>query len=200
MKIFSCNACGHALYFSNVACANCGHRLGFVPATLDLVAFDLTGTGDWRPANAAGGQEIFRPCANYTDHSACNWMVRASDANSLCTACRLNRTIPDLSVSGNGLLWQRLQAEKNRLVYSLLRLGLPVVSKEESPERGLAFDFLGDPSPRFREDSGVITGHAQGVITLDIAEADDAVRVRLRQEMAEPYPTILGHFRHESGH
>jgi len=106
-------------------------------------------------------------------------MVHASDANSLCPACRLNRTIPDLSVPGNTLLWQRLQTQKNRLIYSLLRLRLPLFSKQESLEQGLAFDFLGDPNLRFREDSSVIT--------LDIAEADDAVRERVRQEMAEPY-------------
>jgi hypothetical protein len=200
MKIFSCNACGHALYFHNVECTNCGHRLGFVPAVLDLVAFDPDERGNWQPVNPAGGNASFRPCANYTEHSTCNWMVHAADANPLCRACRLNRTIPDLSVSGNKALWRRLQADKNRLIYSLLRLGLPIVSKQESPEQGLAFDFLGDPNPRFREDSGVITGHVQGVITLDIAEADDAVRERTRQDMAEPYRTILGHFRHESGH
>ncbi len=200
MKLFSCNACGNTLYFHNVECTDCGHRLGFVPSRLDLVAFDPTENGDWRPVDTAGGNENLRPCANYADHNACNWMVHKSDANSLCPACRLNRTIPDLSVPGNSLLWQRLQAEKNRLIYSLLRLRLPVVSKQESPEQGLAFDFLGDPNPRFREDSSVITGHAQGVITLDIAEADDVVRERARQDMAEPYRTILGHFRHESGH
>ncbi|MCG6860238.1 MAG: putative zinc-binding peptidase [Chromatiaceae bacterium] len=200
MKLFSCNACGNTLYFHNVECTNCGHRLGFVPARLDLVAFDTAENGDWRPVDPAGENGNLRPCANYTDHNACNWMVHASDANSLCPACRLNRTIPDLCVPGNTLLWQRLQAQKNWLICSLLRLRLPVLSKQESPELGLAFDFLGDPNPRFREDSGVITGHAQGVITLDIAEADDAVRERVRQEMAEPYRTILGHFRHESGH
>ena len=200
MKIFSCNACGHALYFLNVECTHCGHRLGFVPDTLDLVAFDPTENGDWWRVSPSGGNEMFRPCANYTDHNACNWMVHASDANSLCPACRLNRTIPDLSVPGNRLLWKRLQAEKNRLIYSLFRLRLPVESKRESPDRGLAFDFLGNPDPRFREDNSVMTGHARGVITLDISEADDVVRERVRQDMAEPYRTILGHFRHESGH
>jgi hypothetical protein len=200
MKIFSCTACGNTLYFHNVECTNCGHRLGFVPESLGLAAFVRAENGEWRAVDRAGAESTFRPCANYADHNACNWMVDTSDANPLCRACRLNRTIPDLSVPGNKSLWQRLQAEKNRLIYSILRLGLPVVNKQESPEKGLAFDFLGDPNPRFREDSSVITGHAQGVITLDVAEADDAIRERVRQDMAEPYRTILGHFRHESGH
>lgn len=200
MKLFSCNSCEHTLYFHNVECTRCGHRLGFVPGTLDLVAFDIAQNGDWQPAIPSDKKQAFRPCANYTEHNACNWMVPAADTNPLCLACRLNRTIPDLSVAGNPMLWQRLQTEKNRLVYSLLRLHLPMVGKEESAEHGLAFDFLGDPDPRFREDSSVITGHAEGVITLDIAEADDAVREKVRQDMAEPYRTVLGHLRHESGH
>ncbi len=200
MKLFSCDACGHTLYFDNVECTCCGHRLGFDPARLDLVAFDLAANGDWQPTKTRGTNPGFRPCANYAEHDACNWVVPATETDRFCPACRLNRTIPDLSVPGNLLLWQRLQTEKNRLVYSLLRLGLAPVSKQQSPEHGLAFDFLGDPNPRFHEDSSVMTGHAQGLITIDIAEADDAVREKVRQEMAEPYRTILGHFRHESGH
>ena len=200
MKLFSCNACGHTLYFENVKCTHCGHQLGFVPTYLDLVAFDVSENGEWQPVNSAGAGENFRPCANYAQYHACNWMLRTSEKDPLCLACRLNRIVPDLSVPGNILLFQRLQREKNRLIYSLLRLRLPVIGKEESPECGLAFDFLGDPNPRFREDSSVIMGHAQGIITLDVAEADDAVRERVRQQMAEPYRTILGHFRHESGH
>ncbi|HYQ73113.1 MAG TPA: putative zinc-binding peptidase [Gammaproteobacteria bacterium] len=200
MKLFSCNACGHGLYFHNVECTFCGHRLGFVPELLDLVAFNLTGDAEWQPVGNAADGVRYRPCANYTDHNTCNWMVPAGEANPLCTACRLNRTIPDLTVPGNTRLWQRLQTDRNRLVYSLLRLNLPVQNRQESPDNGLAFDFLGEPDPRFREDSSVMTGHRQGVITVDIAEADDATRERVRQEMAEPYRTILGHFRHESGH
>jgi len=46
----------------------------------------------------------------------------------------------------------------------------------------------------------VLTGHCAGVITLNIAEADDAERVRRRVALHEPYRTLLGHLRHESGH
>jgi len=45
-----------------------------------------------------------------------------------------------------------------------------------------------------------MTGHADGVITVNIAEADDAERERRRTVMYEPYRTLLGHMRHESGH
>jgi len=46
----------------------------------------------------------------------------------------------------------------------------------------------------------VLTGHDGGVITLNLIEADDAARERIRGEMGEPYRTLLGHFRHEVGH
>jgi len=45
-----------------------------------------------------------------------------------------------------------------------------------------------------------MTGHDNGLITLALKEADDAVREKVRGEMGEPYRTLLGHFRHESGH
>lgn len=45
-----------------------------------------------------------------------------------------------------------------------------------------------------------MTGHDNGLITLNIAEADDAYREKVRTAMGEPYRTLLGHFRHETGH
>ena len=71
----------------------------------------------------------------------------AEGPDAFCLACRLNRTIPDLGPPEHLLLRQRLEAAKHQLVYSLLRLGLPLVSKFEDPGAGLAFDFLADPVP-----------------------------------------------------
>ncbi len=45
-----------------------------------------------------------------------------------------------------------------------------------------------------------MTGHAGGLITLNVAEADDPERERQRKSMGEPYRTLLGHFRHEIAH
>ena len=59
---------------------------------------------------------------------------------------------------------------------------------------GLAFELLsGDRGP-------VTTGHADGVVTLDLAESDDVHREALREQLGEPYRTVLGHFRHEIAH
>jgi len=96
----------------------------------------------------------------------------------------------------NGEYWQRIEVAKRRLVSSLIGLGLPVVSRvTEDPERGLAFDFL-----RPAEDAPVFTGHSEGIITLNIEEAADSTRERIREQMHEPYRTLLGHLRHETGH
>ena len=52
------------------------------------------------------------------------------------------------------------------------------------PARGLAFDLL---SSRL---GPVVTGHADGVITIDLAESDDAHRAMLQAQLDEPYRTV----------
>ena len=196
MRLFACQSCSQMVYFDNVSCTRCDAVLGFAPDALQVRALAPLDDGTWQPQ---GGTEIYRHCANREAHQVCNWLVPADDPEPFCIACRLNQTIPDLDVAGNAILWQRLETEKRRLVYSLLRLGLPVVPRRLDPA-GLAFDFLADTAPNFNETGRVLTGHASGLITLNIAEADPVVREKMRSEMAEPYRTILGHFRHESGH
>ncbi len=197
MKLFECQHCGQLLYFENTRCERCEHVLGYLPDRTMLSALTAGGIDRWRPL--AAPDEPFRFCANAV-YDACNWLVPADGPDSFCRACRLNRTIPNLDAPENLLLWQRLEAAKHRLVYGLLRLGLPLVSKFEDAEKGLAFDFLAGSGAMFQEGPQVVTGHAQGLITIDIAEADDAERERHRRDMAEPYRTLLGHFRHEIGH
>jgi hypothetical protein len=197
MRLFECQHCGQMLYFENTRCEKCGHALGYLPERVVLSALVQRDVDLWSPL--ADPERISRFCAN-AQHDACNWLVPAEAMDTLCQACRLNRTIPNLSVAEHLPLWQRLEVAKRRMVYGLLRLGLPIVDKAQDPERGLAFDFLADPDPTLRESPQVMTGHAEGLITINIAEADDAERERRRQDMAEPYRTLLGHFRHEIGH
>jgi len=193
MRLFACDRCGQIVYFENVSCTRCGAELGFAVDELAIRA--VAG------ASPPVGPPRYRHCANRQHHQVCNWLIAADAANAFCLACRLNRTIPDLAVPGHRLLWQRLETEKRRLAYGLLRLGLPVVPKTESPA-GLAFDFLADAASADDDDTGerIMTGHAGGLITLNLAEADPVARERMRAQMGEPYRTILGHFRHESGH
>ena len=197
MKLFECQHCAQLLYFENTGCERCGHLLGYLPESAVLSALTPEDGGRWRALVAP--ETLFRLCAN-ADHEACNWLLPADGRTSFCRACRHNRTIPDLAPPENLLRWQRLEAAKHRLIYALLRLGLPLVSLFDDPETGLAFDFLADFAPTPAGTAQVSTGHANGLITINIIEADDAERERVRSAMAEPYRTLLGHFRHEVGH
>jgi hypothetical protein len=197
MKLFECQNCGQLLYFENTRCERCGHVLGYLPDGAMLSALTAEDGDRWRPLIAP--EQVYRFCANAA-HEACNWLVPADGPDAFCQACRHNRTIPDLGPPEHLVRWQRLEAAKHWLIHGLLRLGLPLVSKWENPDTGLAFDFLADDGATFQETSQVVTGHARGLITINIAEADDADRERRRTEMGEPYRTLLGHFRHESGH
>ncbi|MCG5517153.1 MULTISPECIES: putative zinc-binding metallopeptidase [unclassified Ectothiorhodospira] len=198
MRLFNCGSCGQLIYFENTSCTRCGHTLGFLPDTLEVAALEPEEGGLWRPLGAVS-QGRYRMCNHYARDAVCNWMVPVEEDEGFCAACRLNQVIPDLGVPGNKTLWYRLETEKRRLIYSLLRLKLPVVPRSHDPS-GLAFAFMADVEPQFFETERVMTGHARGLITINVAEADPATRERLREKMAEPYRTILGHFRHESGH
>jgi hypothetical protein len=125
---------------------------------------------------------------------------RGSESEQLCASCRLNQTIPDLSVPQNHALWANMETAKRRLVYTLLNFKLPIANKVDDPKEGLAFAFLQDQARPDGTISKVMTGHDDGLITLNIAEADDAAREKIRMAMGEPLRTLLGHFRHEIGH
>lgn len=196
MKLFHCGRCANLLYFENCRCTSCGSGLGFAPDVMDLLAIEPKSNGTWE---AVVQGNLYRLCGNHDNQGACNWLIPSPDSHTFCVACRLNRTIPDLSVPKNQDLWRNLEKEKRRLVYSVLRLKLPCEPRNED-QYGLAFDFLADQPAMFDERAKVKTGHANGVITLNIAEADPVERERMRSQMAEPYRTVLGHFRHESGH
>lgn len=192
MQLFTCQVCGQTLYFENSRCTGCGSELGYLPDSTQLTALRGAGNGSWLPEGAAQGSPRYRKCGNYAEYGVCNWMIPEHETQTLCTACRLNTTIPDPGLQNARTLWRQLEVAKHRLVYSLLRLGLPVVPRQENPEKGLAFAFEGN--------AGAVTGHADGLITIDTAEADPAARESVRERLAERYRTLLGHFRHESGH
>jgi len=195
MKLFSCQGCGQLLYFENIRCENCGRALGYLTDLTEISAVEEKENGSWLVLANQGIDYKF--CQNY-NLGMCNWMVPADDPTGFCAACRHNRTVPDLTVPGNDLLWRKIETAKHRLFYSLLRLDLPLEDRNDDPQHGLAFDFLADPPESHA--AGVMTGHDNGLITLALREADDATREKVRSEMGEPYRTLLGHFRHEIGH
>lgn len=188
--------CGAPVFFRNSQCLTCEAPLGYVPLLGDLRTLHPgSAPGQWRPV----GDDVdraYRRCANFDSPAGCNWLVPAEDPDELCLACRLSRKIPDLDDEDNRRYWRVIEAGKRRLISQLLGLGLPVVPKGQDPDHGLAFDLLRSPPSGPR----VLTGHASGLITINVEEADDAIREKIRTELHEPYRTLLGHLRHEIGH
>jgi hypothetical protein len=180
VRSLSCPVCDHRVFFENDLCLNCSTPIGFEQSSGAMVAVPGGPDDDWaRCANAAV--------------AACNWVVPAVEGGALCRSCALTRTRPD-DGDGDALAeFVEAEAAKRRLVAQLIDLGLPIVPFTAADE-GLAFDLL---SSRFDQ---VMIGHEDGLITLDLAEADDAHRERVRTELGEAYRTLLGHFRHEVGH
>jgi hypothetical protein len=197
MKIFHCDHCGHLLFFESTSCVSCGHRVAYLPDLQVVTSIEPDGPETWRSVRPQASESGYRICANATIEGTCNWLVANRDENALCASCRMTRVIPDLSVPGHGASWSRLEAAKRRLLFTLMELGVPLPDRTEDPQRGLAFQFLADP---IAGGPPVLTGHADGVITINLAEADDAERERRRAAMGEPYRTLLGHMRHEFGH
>jgi hypothetical protein len=198
MKVFRCDHCRQLVFFENFQCVNCGHALAFLPDLGVIGSLDPAGDDRWRSPIPRAAKGIYRLCANYTGPNVCNWAIPGESSDPLCLSCQLTTVIPDLDKPGSREAWYRLEVAKRRLIYTLLALKLPMANRSDDPDGGLAFEFMADPidpsAPR------VLTGHATGVITVNVAEADDAERERRRLQMHEPYRTLLGHFRHESGH
>jgi hypothetical protein len=201
LKTFLCQ-CGNKLHFANTKCVNCGLILGFLPDDGQLSAFTKNRNGFLQ---ASSNGRAYRQCKNYLDYDVCNWMVPFEDENELCKSCRLNHTIPNLSNPENKVLWFRMEQAKRRLLYTLFKLNLPVLSRREDTIHGLGFSFLEDQT---EDDFGneltvknfVATGHSAGIITINLNEAEHSSRIEMREKMNEGYRTLVGHFRHESGH
>jgi len=171
MRAFACPTCQHLVFFHNSVCLHCQSPLGYDPDAATIVVMDPR-----------------RQCANIT-LAACNWLtapVGRNGTGALCRCCALTRTRPQPNDGPAVAMWADVESAKRRLVYQLLDLGLPIDT--------LKFDLLSSA------DGPVVTGHRDGVITIDLAESDDAHREQVRTHLGEAYRTVLGHLRHEVGH
>ena len=182
MKRFTCPTCATEVHFRNQSCVNCGTQLGFDANAMTMCA--------------AGDDVVL--CANA--HAAgCNWLAVTATPGSYCLACQHNRIVPDATMDGNLTRWHDVELAKRKLIYALIRWNLPRPTRAQDPNMGLAFDFLADAEGP-NGVTPVMTGHQSGLITINIAESDDDVRVARRTAMDEPYRTLIGHMRHEIGH
>ena len=202
MRVFNCDHCGHLIFFDSVRCLHCHSQLAFLPDQLTMAALTPApqdGAQLWRQIGSAAEQgtvpqtgRLFRMCRNHTAYQACNFAVPANDYNELCASCRQTRVLPDLTQFGNLSRWKQTEAAKRQLFYTLARLSLEPVAGRAGP----VFEFLADQPGG----PAILTGHQNGTITLNVAEADDEERARRRIALGEPYRTLIGHLRHETGH
>ncbi|WP_123371266.1 putative zinc-binding metallopeptidase [Cellulomonas sp. PhB150] len=185
MRQFSCPRCSSALAVDSLTCGACGLEVGLHPPTRTVRAapeqgIDVDGTWWFRCANRRWD---------------CSWLTAGDSGSGQCFSCRLTRTRPS---ADDTLALEKLataSASKRRLLVQLAELGLPVTPWYERPG-GLGFDLLSSRT----NGSRVVIGHANGIVTIDLAETLDAHREQLRVSLGEPYRTMLGHFRHEVGH
>jgi hypothetical protein len=193
MRRFLCE-CQNPLFFENVSCLTCGAIVGFDPVGRNLLALEPT-TSDLLACKGSKKAFRWRLCAN-RDTCGCNWLVAEDEPSPLCQSCATTRTIPNLAESGSQDDWRATESSKRRLLYTLLNLGLWGRDSQIKPTLPLVFDFMsnlpGGPA--------ITTGHENGVITLNLSEADGVQREQMRSNLNEPYRTLLGHLRHESGH
>ena len=189
MRTFRCRICDNQLHFENSVCVSCGTALGYAREERAIVPVDDTG----RYVDAGG--LVWHVCANL-NLSGCTWLAPVEGGQ--CWGCDLTRTRPSDDETGWQENFRLAEQAKRHLLVELDTLGVEVRGKDPAtggdPEEGLAFDLLSSA----RDD--VTIGHADGVITIDLAESDDVHREKVRAKLAEPYRTMLGHFRHEFGH
>ncbi|MEZ5374961.1 MAG: putative zinc-binding metallopeptidase [Acidimicrobiales bacterium] len=125
-----------------------------------------------------------QPCVNRDGPGVCNWATTDGE-HEHCANCRLD-LVPDLSP-----LVATFQQARRRTLRQLFRFDLDPA--QLTPP--LQFQLLESDA-----DHPVITGHENGVITLDVAEADPVRLAEVRTSMGERYRTPIGHVRHELGH
>lgn len=181
------------MHFNNAICLTCSSPLGYLPSAgrILVVSADEDGAGLCQPSHSL--------CANRV-LIGCNWLCESDSDDLLCQSCRHTITIPNISDDEKRQQWSKLERAKRRLFYALIKFKLPLKNTFEDPEGSLRFELLGDQIHPDGSTKRVLTGHDNGLITINISEADDAVREKSRVLMGEPYRTLIGHFRHEIGH
>lgn len=172
MQLFACPTCGSRLFFDNTTCA-CGAEVALDPETM---VFGLAE----------------RPCANRA-LIQCNW--KGEDADGHCRSCRMTEVRPDPSVQEAIDLWAVSESAKRWVLANLGRWGW--FTDTDHSKRPI-FHMLAEETRT--GDTPVIMGHDDGLVTINVNEADPAKRMKRREDLGESLRTMNGHFRHEIAH
>ena len=172
MQLFACPSCGERLFFENLTCF-CGTQVVFDP---DAMTFNMV-------------QNI---CANRAEIQ-CNW--QAEDADGHCRSCRMTEVRPDPSLQEAVDLWAESERAKRWVIANLGRWGW--FTANDRSQRPI-FHMLAEETRR--GDADVIMGHDDGLVTINVNEADPAERAKRREDLGEALRTMIAHFRHEIAH
>ncbi|MCA0848410.1 zinc-binding metallopeptidase family protein [Salipiger thiooxidans] len=175
MQIFRCPACGASLYFHNTGCT-CGQQVVFAPDAQVML-----------PLAEAEAE----PCAN-REVIGCNW---TAETGGLCRSCAMTETLPDLREDSNRPLWETSELAKRWMLANLIRWGW---FTPDDPGARPVFRLLSENTASGEAD--IVMGHADGLITINVTEASEAVLAERQEELGELYRTMLGHMRHETAH
>ncbi|UOA26439.1 putative zinc-binding metallopeptidase [Pseudosulfitobacter sp. DSM 107133] len=173
MRIYACPTCNATAYFANRQCT-CGSPLVYDPEQDRFVA---------------GAQG----CANRA-RIGCNWRVESPDTG-LCRSCAMTEVVPDIKQGANLTLWTRAEASNRWVLATLGRWGWFTDADTGSPPR---FHLLSEVTAKGR--ANVVMGHQNGLVTINLAEADPIEEIRRREALSERLRTMTGHFRHEIAH
>lgn len=154
--------------------------------------FDNLTTADGTPVAYDPQARAFLPtppfCANRA-RIGCNWI--APEEGAFCRSCAMTALAPDPSIENAIPNWAQTEAAKR---WVLDNLGRWQWFRPEDPGTRPVFHMLADnvtPAPM---------GHVEGVVTISVTEADEVVRTTRREQLNEPYRTMIGHMRHEIAH
>ena len=172
MQSFTCPTSGDRVYFDNLACG-CGAPLYYEPEARAM----------WNEAT---------PCAN-RDVIGCNWAVAPGE--TLCRACLMTDIVPDFSVGNNQELFARAERAKRWVLANISNWGW-FTDADQGPRP--SFQMLSEHIAGSEEQ--IMMGYADGIITINVTEADELIRLQRQQQLREQYRSMVGHFRHEIAH
>jgi hypothetical protein len=187
MRAFRCPHCGYAVAFEQQSCFVCSTEVAFHKPWMEMVLAPADGESTTIDDGA------WVRCANW--ERGCNWLVAAGPETPICFVDGFVRNEPGPDDTEALKELASTLKDLRRLIFQLLDLGLPITPFHQDP-KGLAFDLISSESVGHP----VTIGHADGVITIDLAESLELYRERQRIILKEPYRTMLGHLRHEVGH
>lgn len=201
MKRFFCQ-CRQEIFFNDLSCGVCGRDLVYDPVAKTMWSGEVRSDFKFYTKTTASAEYMsFRVCQLRESVVKCNWVIGNNEPQSecQCVSCRTTHIIPDMGLDKNPRRWHLLERSKRRMLYNLLDLKL--FCGEGRLSDNLRFDFLEDRrSHPSIELELVLTGHNNGLITINAAEADESFLHTMKEQLGERYRTLLGHFRHEIAH